>query len=211
MSWNPFKQKTTQEIKDEIAQQLGIPGLTTTTGGTGPSSGSGVGFPGVFTGAGTHHIGSPAMTQQQLQSILGVIGGNITPEEKAELAQLKLEYAAEIKTHKLLAFKKLAPELRQWVINAIQWENDLAFINAISVPQSKRIQELENKEAVGNLSQYLGTLKTQAHWASSSVLDPNGMRIPFHVSLPNDLTVEDLKQAHIEASLEEEILDGQKE
>jgi hypothetical protein len=120
---------------------------------------------------------------------------NRSKEEENELASLEIEHKKSIKIEKLNIFKKLSSENRQFVINNIIWNETLSRMNSVALEPSERLKSLRNR-----------TLSTDAvtlNYAHSV------NKINFAQSLlPDDMEFEDLKQAHLEASLEEEMLDG---
>lgn len=167
-----------------------------------PSKNGGIGGAGqVYIGNGSGGGAGGAMSPSQLQKMLsGLWPNSITKEEQEELARLKGEYEAERKAARLAEFKKLPAELRQFVMNSVAWSSAVASINAVDVPMSERHKELKSKEDV--FKSY-GTIHTQGGWS-----------YPFSfgsMPLPEGLTLEDIKNAHIEQSLEEEMLNGKEE
>ena len=119
-------------------------------------------------------------------------GTPLTNEERTELERLKSERAAENKKQKLIIFKTLEKTLRQNIVNSIHWNRAYQQMNEIDVSKSQREIDLENKQNPP------GTI-----WVSSP--------IPFYTSgpsyqIPFGLTEEDVLQAHLEATLEEELL-----
>lgn len=122
---------------------------------------------------------------------------SLTPQESSELESLKKDNVIETKIAKLTEFKKLPTQLRQFVINACMWQDTVQKINEITAPESDRQKELAYKDQHGKL------LTTQG-WSVSVNSFINSMT---SISLPNDLTTDDLKNAHAEQAIEEEMLD----
>lgn len=151
-------------------------------------------------------FGSGLISPSQLQGILASLQP-LTPTEQAELEQLKVDYANQIKSAKLAAFKRLHSDMRQFVINAISWNENLKEINdAGNVPKSERHAELEQKAQSGR---FLGP----GQYVGSPSYSPN-MTMDFSqfiklINLPDGITADELKQSHLEATLEEEMLNGQ--
>lgn len=185
--WNIFKVKTPeQELQDKVTTQADSTVITT------PLS-QGVG--GTFTlpsGAGV------SITFPYMVPTMNTFNLGLSKEETEEMNRLKVEYTYEGKKAKILAFKQLAPEMRQFVISALTWQESLKQINSIAPAKSIRLIELENKN---NAGQSLSTT-----W-STSATDMFGS-VFATIYLPNSITAEDLKQAHLEVTLEEEVLNG---
>jgi hypothetical protein len=134
------------------------------------------------------------LSPQQLSSILsgGLLG--ISIEEREELAKLKIQYEEERKLVKLTEFKKLPNELRQFVLNAFAWQAAVQTINNADVGRSERLRELIGKENMGKI------------WSTQA----QGFNFPSisSIALPEGLSLEDIKRAHLEQSLEEELFNG---
>lgn len=152
-------------------------------------------------------FGSGLISPAQLQGILSGIQP-LSKEEQDELAQLESDYKNQVKSAKLSTFKKLHSEMRQFVINCVSWSEDLKRIeNSGNIPKSERYNELEYKKSNSNLlsqSSFAGistSINLNDHFISTFGL----------IGLPKDVSIDELKRAHLEATLEEEILDEQKE
>lgn len=203
--WNPFSNKpdpnsssgtSIEDTLDELNKQLQYPypgaPLIPATPGT-------VQVP---------YVPNSLLTPQHLQQMLEQMSiSGLTSEEKVEFDKLTEEYKQEIKTAKITAFKKLPTELRQFVINFFTWQEAVDTISNVSPSKSDRLKELDAKNEYGRLfgqglGQYIGGWTSHTHTASGII--SVGLR------LPEDLTAEELKQAHIEASMEEEMLNGEK-
>lgn len=199
--WNPFSNKpdpnssggtSIQDTLDELNKQLQYP------------------YPGAPLIPGTvqvpYIIPNQHLTIQQLQQMLQPMSiSGLTPEEKVEFDKLTEEHKQEIKVAKVTAFKKLPTELRQFVINFFSWQEAVSSISAVNPDKSDRLKELEIKNEYGRLfsqqlGQYIGS------WTGTAT---SGI-ISVGLQLPDGLTIEDIKQAHIEASMEEEMLNGEK-
>ena len=142
----------------------------------------------------------------QLRKMLG-LKDPLTVEETQELKDIKEQHAIDLKTLKINMFKKQSSELRQHVINSFLWQETVNEINIASIPNSDRVNELEAKSknqsypystnAIGNLS--------------INIQDSTGfIRFGAQATLPDGITIQELRQAHLEATLEEEILNGDK-
>ena len=236
MNWNPFKKQDTQmdklisDINDQINQMTqigagnnnigaigqsssgtsvniggGANTTTTTNIGVG-SSGQTLGIGGngtlVWGGAGGGGGGSGGAGQLTTSQIMTTIQGfmGLTPEEAKELENLNKEQTIENKTLKLSEFKNMPPELRQFVINASFWTDMVKKINETKAPQSDRQKELIQKESISKM--FSGSLSVQA---------VGYMNVFATLPLPEGLTVDDLRQAHLEQTLEEEMLNGKEE
>lgn len=138
----------------------------------------------------------------QILKILQGYTGGLTADEQKEFSELKKQHEADIKTAKLSVFKKLASELRQYVINSYEWKSSVHEINQTKAEKSERLRELENKES---LTRGYGGASLGSYHAGFS---PE-YKLNLELELPEGLTIEDLKQAHMEACLEEEMLNVQ--
>ena len=156
-----------------------------------------------------------SLTPAQLQQMLSSMTIGLTSEEKEELDRLTIEHGHEIKKQKLNAFKKINPALRQFVINAITWRESLTEINSVHVDKSQRLQELEQKRQQHNWYTSAGGSFHQQSGKSSlwtPSFDPSHMDGMLRmVGIPEGITIQDLMEAHVEATLEEEMLNGEEE
>lgn len=125
----------------------------------------------------------------------GVWSPQLSPEEQKELETLEAEYQINLKAAKLAEFKKLPKELRQWVIDYITWQKVFSQVDQASVQKTQRQIDLENKKNNGYLS-----IKGNP-WAQQGYV--------FNLPMPAGLSNEDIEQAHLEASLEEQIIDSE--
>lgn len=123
-----------------------------------------------------------------------------TQQENEELKGLYEEREQETKRLKLEKFKKLPPELRQAVADAIQWSKAVQEINATEAPITDRERELQvipagyfSHQAV--FSGFAGINSTPAGW----------------FVLPNGITKDDLLKAHSDATLEETLKENSDE
>lgn len=188
--WNPFKPRTTDEILQNMADIMDQTNINTVPKQLPVQQSSGT----IATNSTSNSL------------IFGALSLGLSKEEQEEMNLLKIERTHDTKKAKLLAFKKLVPEMRQFVMNALMWQVSLKEINNTTANKSNRLLELENKDSMGRFH-------TQATWyvTSSPVhIDMFGY-IFSTMGLSDDITTEDLKQAHLEATLEEEMLDGEKE
>lgn len=136
----------------------------------------------------------------QIQISTGTAGGGTsltiqfpTPLSDAELKELNIlkeQHATESKAVKKQKFRELHPELRQMVIAMLLWQEKCLEISVSESTKTDRMKELEARHM---------TLSSQ--WFTSTV-GPYVTAPP----IPHGLTVQDLQEAHTEATLEEEIL-----
>lgn len=146
-----------------------------------------------------------SLSAQDISQILQGITIGLSKEEQVELSQLQAEYTTEIKKNKLAVFKKLPADLRQFVANALAWREHTEEINLVSVEKSERLKQLEGKNAYGGM---FGHGSATAQWykhSTSSHIDGVDAMIAS-IQLPFGITSDELKQAHMEATLEEEML-----
>lgn len=118
----------------------------------------------------------------------------LTKEEEDELTLLEEQFRIENKTAKIEEFKKVEPSLRQQIINYFLWEESVNTINAISTTKSSRLIELQARKN-GIFSQN-GSTVSWYNYATYNLVP----------RLPSDMSIEDLKVAHIEASMEEQVI-----
>lgn len=178
--------------------QLGQ-GQGSTLGGAGSAGATSDPYAGMFGNL------DPAILKQ----LIGGITIGLTAEEKEEFDRLTVEHKHEIRKHKMEAFKKIAPEMRQFVINALTWNDELGNINNTPVDKSQRLTELEVKSR-GGFNSHSHTYNPANAWYPGTRSEAS-ISLSSFVGIPEGLTVEDLKQAHIEATLEEEMLNGEEE
>lgn len=150
-----------------------------------------------FPGVGT--TGTNITISSGTQGILSV--ATLTDEEKKELAQLRDEHDAEVKAAKLNIFKQLNSEIRQRTIDLFEWANCKQLMDATFVPQNERLAQLTMKESM------TGVTTLRAYIGSGTSWYPH-LGVQTEPGLPEGITLEDLKKAHVDASLEESIGDG---
>lgn len=202
--WNPFSKK--QDPGSDTYWQDALDDLKKQLGSQQQSSGTSLlpAQPGTYQVSA--YLQSPFTTQQELQDLLRQFSiSGLTADEKVEFDKLTEEFKAEVKISKIATFKKLPTELRQFVVNFFAWQESINVINTTTVDKSERLKELEQKNEAGKLfSQQLG------QYMGSTYTTTGLNNILFQIGLPDGLTIEELKQAHIEASMEEEMLNGEK-
>lgn len=143
----------------------------------------------------------PTLTPSQLSQMLQGLS-SISAQEKQELEQLRQQNKLETKTLRLVIFKKLPSDLRQYVINSFMWKESVGEMNNTVADKSERQKELENKESFSMFGQGVHTSS-----GSSFFISPEWIT---GVTLPEGITIEDLKQAHLQACLEEEVFNGER-
>jgi hypothetical protein len=121
---------------------------------------------------------------------------SISIEEREELNILKEEYALQLKMQKIAHFKKIDPAIRQFVINAFTWNSIVQDLNYIVVDKNPRMLELEHKDTHG-----MGSIS-----GVSTSLDGLWRNLNSCIPMPEGISLEELRAAHIEATLEEEML-----
>lgn len=124
------------------------------------------------------------------------IGGGLSKEEDEELGSLKEQREEETKYKKIAEFKKLPTELRQFITNCIMWAEQHKRIGELNLNKSAREIELETKQHNGG----------QLTWSNGTITLANPGYDP---AIPDGLSGEDIKRAHTEAALEEQILDNE--
>lgn len=203
-----FKKKTDQETLEEIIAQSSSSGTTLDPKQLmqqqSTLTGSGQLIPGLYP------TPPGLLSSSQVQQALASFIQGLSKEEQNELEQLRKDHANQVKAAKLGIFKKLPGEIRQLVVNAYEWKICFDNMNATTVIKDPRLAELERKDENAQI------FKT-AHTGHSHGV-PRGMATqPFYSSglffgsnfdLPEGLSLEDLKLAHMEASLEEEMLNN---
>lgn len=129
---------------------------------------------------------------------------SLSKEEVKELTELEREQAQILKKGKLDIFKKLAPSLRQTIVTSFMWTKAVEDMNTLLVSPSGRLQELRNKEII-----FSGRVPVlPQNYPYSNGTSWQGIKLSHHsFTIPNGLTAEDLIQAHLEVSVEEELTD----
>lgn len=134
----------------------------------------------------------------------------LSNEEQKEYQRLEKEHEEEVKSAKLAYFKALPPEFRQTIINILQWETVAKEINHIEPPKSERLRELEGRARRTNpFAGYGHSYSKQFYPSGGSPLQDaldNLGRHHYPTNMPNGLTLEQLEEAHLEATIEEELL-----
>lgn len=136
----------------------------------------------------------------QILKILQGYTTGLSGEEQKELEELKLHYQNELKEAKLAIFKKLSSDFRQQIINSFLWKETVEEMNKTKLDKNPRQGELENKESLsrGYGGQTLGSYQ--------SAFSPE-FKIDLTPAMPDGITLDELKQAHTVACIEEELLD----
>ena len=111
----------------------------------------------------------------------------LSPEEETELLVLEQDYKIQKTLFEQNAFKQLPPTLRQWALFNIEWTQFLDDMRSTFHPKCERLNEL---------------LQTTVWTRTSRAYDI----IYNNSKITEYLTVNDLRQAHADASIEEEIL-----
>jgi hypothetical protein len=160
----------------------------------------GIEYPVVTDMAGTPVITTTTSTDlvDQLNNVFTTNSLGLSKEEAAEREELLAEHAQQVKTAKLNIFKSLPAPLRQYVINSILWTDAVRNMDSMSLPESHRLKELNSRNFPYN-SRLAGHNST---W--QSVRDDRYLITP---PMPADITEEELQQAHLEATLEESMLE----
>lgn len=122
----------------------------------------------------------------------------LSNDEINELQSLKEDYEKTRKTASLDEFKKLDPSMRQQVINIILWQDFCDKVNNLTISKPERLIELERRDIFrfNASSNYLSNIMPRDDYRTIAISP---------ISLPNNISIDDLKQAHLDASLEEEI------
>lgn len=122
----------------------------------------------------------------------------LTKEEEAERQLLQDEFDRNIRTQKLSLFKKLHKDLRQRIIDKLMWSEYIQECDNITAAQPDRLRELEARKNPGKI--FLSGLQVSSDYGYTNIdFFGNG------VKLPDGISSDDLKKAHSEACLEEEL------
>lgn len=180
---------------DEYQKQIASSGVVTTTG--------------ITVCGHTHHTTIPGLSQQIFGGLQ--LPAPLTSAEEEELKELEHQQAWSTKMAKLAVFKALPREYRQSIINVLLWEEAVQEINRTSNPESDRLRELKLKQSFSPLSPFLGSGHTfhPPSMGGRPMWPPASFGMPTQTMLPEGITKDDLMQAHLDASLEEEISGGQ--
>ena len=168
----------------------------------GSGSGGGGGGSGITTTTGQIVGGLGAGSTFSSGSAGPLIGSMATPpltlDESSELLNLKSIHDQKVKDARLAAFKEVPSNIRQMVIDMLMWTDTASDISQVTVSKDSRLQALETKRDGYNSTFTSSTMG----WSRSSYMTG-------YIAIPDGLTSEDLKKAHLEATVEEEMLDGQ--
>ncbi len=195
-----FKKKTDEEFLKEILGE-DLKKSDPAAAALGPMQGSSQ-FPGVAAMGAHVSMTSPPYTASQIAQALSSLSVGLTKEEEKQLEELRKEHALLAKKAKLGVFKTMVSSIRQQVINAYEWKLCFDNMNSTTVIKDPKLVELEKKEEMGKMFSTQAVYKKQSRedtWFSGLLFGPGA-------SLPEGISLEDLKQAHMEASLEEEML-----
>lgn len=216
MSWNPFNKKdpSLKPPQGDAGQVLmsdgngsviyaqAAMGQTAGQASGGAFSQSQAGYGGAGNGsfgqAGNVSIYS-GMTPSNIQQRLASMPISLTKEEQAELETLQKEHNIKVKQAKLNIFKALHADMRQYVINVHEWQTYCNNMNKATIDKDPRLVELNKIDSNGKLLFHAGNSTTYGYYN-------NDLTAHIHLPLPEGISLEDLKQAHMEASLEEEML-----
>jgi hypothetical protein len=144
---------------------------------------------------------------QTMSSTYGI--GNTQPiqplssEEALELYELSKKHKEELRLAKLNFFKKLPKELRQHAITHYTWIESIKNIDSVQLPVNTRIAELQAKD-YNHAALALNNHNYHKNFYNSF----SEKLIPSYIPMPQDLTLRELIAAHLEASIEEELIDG---
>jgi hypothetical protein len=174
-----------------------INGMGGASGGAGSSGGTIV----TTTGAGAAFGGTNGTyVSGTLQQMLTQMMTPMSKQEADELENLKKDHEVKLKLAKLATFKTLPSEIRQLVVNAYEWKTCYDKMNTTDIAKDPRLQELEAKET--QAKGWIGTTGTIT-FTSPSMWQPYMFTT---IDLPAGVTLEDIKKAHMEATLEEEMI-----
>ncbi len=181
--------------------QAAMGNSTAGSAGLAPQTLTGVGFNGTIPNAGST-IPNSGVTTWTTTSIH--VGDPLTKEEQVELDELRTQHVLDIRLAKIAGFKKLPAELRQFVVNMLTWNEEVDRLEAVSADKSQRQIELEQKESNNGFL----TIQNGTAWLGNNAVTNATIRIPDDFRVPDGLTVDELKQAHMESTLEEQMLEN---
>ena len=163
---------------------------TTTTTGNVPIDPSGIG----------------TTAKATLGQISRSLSAGLNQKDAQEMETLKAEYEARVKYTRIEKFKKVNSSLRQFVINSFEWENLVKEINNNDIDKPHRLTELETIDSMSRI--YSG-----GYQSTGASLNVDGLFMGLFKGFTaiEGLSLDDLKKAHLDATLEEEVLNGQKE
>jgi len=149
---------------------------------------------------------STALDPKTIADLMKSISMKPTAEELKELEQLEDDYRRELKAAKLAPFKALPAVLRQRVIDKFLIHECFERMNSTQIGKTDRQRELENKRDIhsaygGNYINSAGV--NSASWNGYGYEPYPETEKPL--PLPQGITIEDLQEAHLSKSLEEEI------
>lgn len=164
----------------------------------------------VFTSSGTTitlPIGASSGAMTTFSSLFDSMIKPLSTDEVKRLEELKQEHQVKIKQAKVDIFKKHPPDMRQFVINVISWRDLAKQVEAVSIDTPQELKDLEQRHEYGKLFTASGRgFQYHIRDNTASIYD-----ILISLGSFDGLTFEDLKQAHLEATMEEEMLNGGQE
>jgi len=128
-----------------------------------------------------------------MQSIGTLNYFGMSKQEADELKLLREEHKLVVREIRLQKFRELHPEMRQMIISLLIIADIEMEISSSGPTKSDRLNELEAKEFYNN---YTTTAYVNPDWHWSTVVAS---------LIPQDLTKNDLINAHTQATLEEEL------
>ncbi len=186
---------------------------TVTISGAGGGGGGGAGNNG-GNGVGSIYWGSGGNIQVQTgngtyTTVASWPPTPLTEEEKKELEELQRVHKEETKAVKLNEFKKLPAEMRQFVVNMIVWRKSSSSIHTVEATKSDRLKELESKlwPTLGAGGGSSGLYISGGNFWFNNNVSSVQIDIAAILGLPDGITTDDIEAAHLEATIEEQMLD----
>lgn len=148
---------------------------------------------------GVPNFGQPFPPGMQFQT--HAFSFHLSVDERSELIDLEREAEAVLKKGKLDIFKSLPAALRQTIVDTLLWDNAVNKMNGLQYMPSERLRELRHRDDMATTSRFSGY--PSMHNGTSHF---PGMKVKNEkFELPNGISADELIQAHLEASVEEEL------
>ena len=132
---------------------------------------------------------------------------DLTHEEKLRLGALQEERRRLTKEAKLNKFKELSGEMRQNIIDSLCLREQVEAINRASADTTKEEENLTEKHYRHIRYRRNSWMMMDFHNNNDEVLTIHST--PFNIELNSGwcgMTLEDLKRAHLDATMDEEVL-----
>jgi hypothetical protein len=145
----------------------------------------------VISGASLPQIGLPRMTKQQ----------------ENRLDELQKEFDLWKKRQKLMAYKRLPPHIRQDIVDEALYKKMIIETNKIEQTDFPDFKELKDLKSLRESGQHLYSGIASTPFSSSIFGHTQSLDVGKYAVILSEFSLEELMQAHTEASLDDELSD----